>query len=46
MTRLEFLAKCGELFIDPQLALENGDIVEALKANDDARVIQLLREEF
>lgn len=46
MTKLEFMAQCGERCIDPSIALENDDIVEALKAKDDAKVLELLDNEF
>lgn len=32
MTRNEFAALCGELLIEPALALENTHVTEALKA--------------
>jgi hypothetical protein len=35
MTKLEFLALCGEHNIEPAIALENDAIIEALKAKDD-----------
>ena len=46
MTLLEFEALCGELCIDPAIALENEDVVEAIKAKDWDRVERLLKEEF
>jgi hypothetical protein len=46
MTKLEFLALCGEHNIEPAIALENDAIIEALKAKNDEQVIQILTEEF
>jgi len=31
MTKLQFLALCGELLIDPALALENENVCQALR---------------
>jgi hypothetical protein len=46
MTQTQFIAKCNELTISPQLALENDEIVNALKSKDDALVIELLQTQF
>jgi hypothetical protein len=46
MTQSQFIAKCNELMLPPELALENDDIVNALRAKDDALVIALLLTEF
>lgn len=46
MTKLEFLALCGEHNIDPGIALENDAIIEALKAKNDEQVIQILTKDF
>ena len=46
MTHNEFVALCYEQCIPPNIALENDDIVEALKARDDDLVQQLLTTEF
>lgn len=46
MTRLEFISLCGELLINPDLALENEKIKEALKNRDDKAVKNLLKTEF
>lgn len=45
MTRLEFIAMCGEYLVDPGIALENENIVEALQSKNDDEVERLLREE-
>ena len=42
MTRLEFIAACCAATVSPALALEDPEIVEALRARDDARVLDLL----
>ena len=46
MTANEFNALCQELLIDPALALEDEEIVEALKEKDKEKVKTLLRENF
>ena len=46
MTKLEFLALCGEHNIEPAIALENDAIIVALKAKNDDQVLQILTEEF
>ncbi len=46
MTKAQFQAEWVQRLIDPIIALENEDIVEALYLRDDALVIQLLDEEF
>jgi len=46
MTQLQFIAKCEELTIAPSIALENEEIINALRAKDDALVIELLETQF
>ena len=46
MTQNEFIAKCEQLSVAPELALENDDIVNALRAKNDALVIALLLTQF
>ena len=46
MTQTQFIAKCDELMLPPELALENDDIVNELRAKDDALVFALLLTEF
>jgi hypothetical protein len=46
MTKLEFMAQCEERCIDPSIALENDDIVQALKEKDDSKVVELLDTQF
>jgi len=46
MTQNEFNALCNDQLIEPSIALENDDIVKALKTRDDALVILLLTTQF
>lgn len=46
MTMTKFEVLCGELLIDPALALENEGIREALAERNDAKVEELLKTEF
>lgn len=46
MSILEFEALCGEALVDPALAIENDNIVRALRDKDDAEVKRLIEEEF
>ena len=46
MTKSEFTALCAERTIDPSIALENDNLVEALKARDDEAVVTILDNEF
>jgi hypothetical protein len=46
MTQNQFALLCSEHCISPDIALENDDIVEALKNRDDELVQQLLINEF
>jgi hypothetical protein len=46
MTKIEFLVLCGARMIDPQIALENESIREAVKSGDAERVRELLDSEF
>jgi hypothetical protein len=46
MTQNEFVAKCEQLCIAPELALENDLIVIALQSKNDALVIALLLTQF
>lgn len=42
----EFIAACGENWIDPGIALENPDVRQALKKKDIEKVKIVLREQF
>ena len=46
MTQNQFIAKCNELMLPPELVLENDLIVRALQSKNDALVIALLLTEF
>ena len=46
MTQSNFIALCNEYYLDPSLALENDDLVEALQNRNDAEVQRILLEEF
>ena len=46
MSRNEFLVLCSAYSIDPDMALENDNIVEALRDRDDLRVETILESEF
>ena len=46
MTKNEFLALCAQACIDPAVALENDNVIDAIRAGD-ARLVQfLLDNEF
>jgi hypothetical protein len=42
----EFVARCENVFVAPEIALENQSVRDALADKDDARVIELLETEF
>jgi hypothetical protein len=47
MTKNEFVEACECRLIDPIIALDASDaLLEALKARDDVRVIEILETEF
>jgi serine/threonine protein phosphatase PrpC len=46
MTQNEFNLLCNDELIDPSIALENDEIISALKDRDDAQVILLLTTQF
>ena len=46
MTQNEFIAKCEQLSVAPELALENDLIVSALQSKNDALVVELLNTQF
>lgn len=46
MTQTAFVLLCNEYGIDPAIALENDNIVAALKARDADKVAIILSEEF
>ena len=42
----KFVIECGKYLIDVNIALENKNIINALKNRDDKKLIQLLHDEF
>jgi hypothetical protein len=46
MSRNEFLVLCSAYSIDPDIALENDNVVEALRNRDDEIVASILESEF
>lgn len=46
MTTIQFELACAQRTITPEIALENENILEALKKRDDKRVLWLLDNEF
>lgn len=46
MTQSQFVARCAELLLAPEIVLENDLIVEALQSKNDALVLSLLVTEF
>ena len=46
MRKQSFLIHCSLKFINPNIALENEKIINALKSRDDKKVIELLKTEF
>ena len=46
MTQNEFMQKCNALLIDHNIALENDEIINALRERNDAQVIELLETQF
>ena len=46
MKELEFVLLCNENLIHPAIALENENIVQALKNRDNKLVRKLILEEF
>ena len=46
MTQTEFLIACGNVNIDPWIALECGEVVKDLREKDDKAVAKALLENF
>lgn len=46
MTQNQFNALCNEHGIAPNIALENEDLIEALRERNDERVIEIITQEF
>lgn len=46
MTQNQFNALCNEHCIHPSIALENEELIEALQNKDDAKVVEILTNQF
>jgi hypothetical protein len=46
MTKNQFLTLCNEHHISPDIALENDDLVQALRERDDEKVQHIIANEF
>ena len=46
MTKNEFVAICIEKTIDPSLALENDEVIQAIKSNDVDLLVTVLDSQF
>jgi hypothetical protein len=46
MTKNEFMAICVEKCIDPSLALENDEVIQAIKSNDVDLLVTVLDNQF
>ena len=46
MTKNEFMAICIEKTIDPSLALENDEVIQAIKSNDVDLLVTVLDNQF
>lgn len=46
MTQNDFLTLCNEHHISPEIALENDDLVQALRERDDEKVHNIITNEF
>ena len=43
---MSFMMPCSHVGVNPDIALENEEIVQALKKRQDEKVIKLLRTKF
>ena len=46
MRRMNFMILCSHIGVAPSIALENEEIIQALKKRQDEKVIKLLRTKF
>lgn len=46
MRRMSFMMLCSHVGVNPDIALENKEIIQALKKRQDEKVIKLLRTKF
>jgi hypothetical protein len=46
MTKSEFVALCVDRTIEPSIALENDDVIQAIQSNDVEVLINVLDSQF
>jgi hypothetical protein len=46
MTKSEFVALCVDRTIEPSIALENDDVIQAIQSNDVEVLINVLNSQF
>ncbi len=46
MTKLDFISLCGELLIDPDVALSDDNVEQMLRDRDDTQLQEYLTNEF
>lgn len=46
MSELDFIAICNEKLIDPEIALENDDVKQAIKLDDVYWLVAILDNQF
>jgi hypothetical protein len=46
MTKLDFISLCGELLIDPDVALSDDNVKQMLRDRDDTQLQEYLTNEF
>ena len=46
MTQSQFVALCTERTIEPAIALENDDVIQAIKSGDIELLIKVLNTQF
>lgn len=46
MTQTQFTIICNEYFIEPSIALENDDVINAIKSNDVQTLKAVLESQF
>jgi hypothetical protein len=46
MTKSEFVALCVDRTIEPSIALENDDVIQAIQSNDVNALINVLDNQF
>jgi hypothetical protein len=46
MTQTQFALICNEYLIEPSMALENDDVIQAIKSNDTQALKDVLESQF